>query len=72
MPVDPPLRHRGFELVVRQDAAARALSFLVMHRGLALHASRADYRTPVSAERAARQFVDDALGAFGGAPAYHA
>lgn len=64
MPAPSPLRHRGFELMVRREAGGSPLSFRVSHRGLPLHTSRPDFRTAVSAERAARQFVDDALGAF--------
>ena len=38
--------------------------FTISHLGLALHASEIAHRTPHSAERAARQFVDDALTPF--------
>lgn len=64
MSAPSPLRHRGFELAVRREGEGAPLSFRVSHRGLALHTSRPDFQTAVSAERAARQFVDDALGAF--------
>ena len=54
--------HRGFELRLR--TAADTFAFEIGHHDLTLHASPAAYRTPHAAERAARRFVDDALGAF--------
>ena len=54
--------HRGFELRLR--TAADTFAFEIGHLDLTLHTSTADYRTPHAAERAARCFVDDALGAF--------
>lgn len=67
----PAFRHRGFELDIRTGGAG--FTFAVSHEGLALHASEATHRSATSAERAARQFVDDALAAFAcPAPAYTA
>lgn len=60
-----PLRHRGFELALRRESEAGAFAFRVSHLGLDLHTSRPGFGTATAAERAARQFVDDALGAFG-------
>lgn len=56
------LFHRGFELRLR--AAEDRFAFEVGHHDLTLHASDAAFGTPHAAERAARLFVDDALGAF--------
>lgn len=58
----PAFHHRGFELDIQGSAAGFA--FAITHAGLTLHASAPSYRTATSADRAARQFVDDALGAF--------
>ena len=63
MPARPALRHRGFELAVR-PATGSGFAFAVLHRGLQLHASTPAFRSAVSADRAARRFVDDALGVF--------
>ena len=57
--------HRGFELRLRANASTFA--FEIGHHDLTLHASASDYQTPHAAERAARRFVDDALGAFSAA-----
>ena len=46
-----------------QDGSDR-YSFSIESRGYTLHTSPADYRTAQSAERAARVFVDDALGGY--------
>ena len=59
------LFHRGFALRIEQvQDGSDGYAFRIESRGLALHTSGADYRTPQSAERAARLFVDDALGGF--------
>ena len=59
------LHHRGFALRIEQaQNGADGYAFAIAHRGLTLHTSGADFRTPQSAERAARVFVDDALGGF--------
>lgn len=58
----PRYSHRGFALDLRHDEAGFA--FTISHLGLALHASEPTHRTSHSAERAARQFVDDALTPF--------
>ena len=63
MPARPTLRHRGFEFAVR-PAGGAGFAFAVLHRGLQLHASTPEFRSAVSADRAARRFVDDALGVF--------
>lgn len=39
-------------------------AFTIAHRGLRLHTSTPDFRSPTAADRAARMFVDDALGAY--------
>ncbi|MEM1117235.1 MAG: hypothetical protein AAF594_06490 [Bacteroidota bacterium] len=61
-PTLPAFHHRGFELDIQSRGAGFA--FAVSHDGLALHASAPTHRTSLSAERAARQFVDDALAPF--------
>ena len=58
----PAFHHRGFELDVQGGDAG--FGFAITHEGLALHASSATHPTALSAERAARQFVDDALAPF--------
>lgn len=60
----PLLRHRGFELTIRQLPSAGTFAFVVSHLGLALHTSAAEFRSALSADRAARRFVDDALRVF--------
>ncbi len=55
--------HRGFDLRLCIGDGGR-FAFAVDHFGLTLHASEASFSTPHSAERAARRFVDDALGAY--------
>lgn len=62
VPTRQVFHHRGFSLAIRHAAARFA--FAIAQDGHALHTSRPDFATPQSAERAARQFVDDALGAF--------
>ena len=59
----PHYRHRGFDLRLCVGVGGQ-FGFGVSHVGLALHASEAAYSSPASAERAARRFVDDALGAY--------
>lgn len=54
--------HRGFALDIQRSNAGFA--FAISHDGLTLHASEHDYRTATSADRAARQFIDDALDVF--------
>lgn len=56
-----PLCHRGFDLHLRP--AGPEFSVVVEHLGLTLH-TETGHRSAFSAERAARQFVDDALGVF--------
>jgi hypothetical protein len=63
----PRLRHRGFELALRREGAGGPFAFHVSHLGLRLHSSRPGFGTAPAAERAARRFVDDALGAYGAA-----
>lgn len=59
------LRHRGFDLEVEQATdGSDGYGFAISHRGLTLHASPAEYRTPQSAERSGRVFIDDALSGF--------
>ncbi|MEM1056532.1 MAG: hypothetical protein AAGI52_13500 [Bacteroidota bacterium] len=59
------LRHRGFDLEVEQATdGSDAYGFAIVHQGLTLHASPAEYRTPQSAERSGRVFIDDALSGF--------
>ena len=54
--------HRGFQLRLRAEAGTFA--FEVRDHELSLHTSAPDFRSAHAAERAARRFVDDALGAF--------
>lgn len=59
------LRHRGFDLTVeRANDGSDGYGFAISHRGLTLHASPAEFRTPQSAERSGRVFIDDALSGF--------
>ena len=55
-------RHRGFALDIQNSVAG--FVFAISHDGLELHASTTSYRTATSADRAARQFIDDALDVF--------
>lgn len=61
----PRLRHRGFELALRREGGGGAFAFHVSHVGLRLYSSPPGFGTATAAERAARRFVDDALGAYG-------
>ncbi|MEO0559872.1 MAG: hypothetical protein AAF170_17015 [Bacteroidota bacterium] len=59
--------HRGFVYALhRKEADTKQVrfAFSIAHRGLRLHTSEAEYRSPAAADRAARQFVNDALGAY--------
>jgi hypothetical protein len=65
----PPLTayHRGFALALIEQAGrpgAGSYGFEIRHHGLPLHTSSATFGSAASAERAARRFIDDALGAF--------
>ena len=60
-PPHAPLCHRGFSLRLCQ--AGTGFSVAIEHLGLTLH-TESGHRSAFSAERAARQFVDDALGVF--------
>ena len=57
--------HRGFQLRLRAEAGTFA--FDIRDHDLTLHTSAPDFRSAHAAERAARRFVDDALGAFSAA-----
>ena len=57
----PTLTHRGFRLRLR--AAAAGFAVAIEHAGLTLH-TESGHRSAFGAERAARRFVDDALGVF--------
>ncbi len=59
-----PLYHRGFRL--QPYRAETGYSVAIEHLDLTLH-TESGHRSAFSAERAARQFVDDALGVFEGA-----
>lgn len=59
---DRALSHRGFQLHLRARAGA-GFAVAIEHAGLTLH-TEAGHRSAFGAERAARQFVDDALGVF--------
>lgn len=58
----PAFYHRGFALEIRRVRSGYA--FAIAQGEFSLHTSRPDYATPQSADRAARRFVDDALGAY--------
>ena len=62
VPTRQTFHHRGFSLEIHRGVAGYA--FAILQGQHTLHASRADFGTPGSADRAARRFVDDALGAF--------
>ncbi|MGB3545109.1 MAG: hypothetical protein WBA11_19470 [Rubrivirga sp.] len=59
----PLAHHRGFDLALRPHV--EGYRFEIRDATLTLHASAPSYRTPVSAVRAARLFIDDALRTFG-------
>ena len=59
--------HRGFVYALHRSAtgaSATRFAFSIAHRGLRLHTSSPEFGTPAAADRAARRFVDDALGAY--------
>lgn len=62
VPTRHTFHHRGFSLEIRRAPAGFA--FTIRQGADALHTSRADFGTAGSADRAARQFVDDALFSF--------
>ena len=62
VPTRHTFHHRGFSLQIRRVEAGYA--FTIRQGGSELHTSRAEFGTAVSADRAARQFVDDALVSF--------
>ena len=62
VPTRHTFHHRGFSLEIRRAPAGYA--FELRQGADTLHTSRADFATPISADRAARQFVDDALFSF--------
>ena len=62
MPSPLTVFHRGFALQIRHSATA--FGFVIEHAGLALHRSATDFHTAGAADRAARRFIDDALGSF--------
>jgi hypothetical protein len=69
VPTRQAFHHRGFSLEIRRSPAGlgrpgAGFSFAIAQDGFPLHTSRADYGTAGSADRAGRQFIDDALGAF--------
>lgn len=64
VPTRQAFHHRGFSLDIRRASSGAGFSFAIAQDGFPLHTSRADFGTAGSADRAARQFIDDALGAF--------
>ena len=58
--------HRGFVYALHRSEGDDEIrfAFSISHLSLVLHTSRPTFRSAASADRAARQFVDDALGAF--------
>ena len=64
VPTRQPFHHRGFSLEIRCSPSGGGFAFAIAQDWYPLHTSRADYATAISADRAARRFVDDALGAF--------
>jgi len=64
---DLALFHRGFKLAVRATPGRfgdRSFGFTIRHHGDVLHQSEGAYGSAEAADRAARRFIDDALGAF--------
>jgi hypothetical protein len=61
------LCHRGFDVALRRmhgRFGSASYGFAIRHGGLVLHESAGAYGSASSAARAARVFVDDALGVF--------
>lgn len=61
------LRHRGFALAIGTTPGrfgAHSFRYTIRHHGDILHQSDGAYGSAESADRAARLFIDDALGAF--------
>jgi hypothetical protein len=59
--------HRGFAIALRHVPGRfgpASFGYAIRHDGLVLHETAGAYGSPSSAVRAARCFVDDALGAF--------
>ena len=67
-PTRTPLHHRGFRL--QPYRAETGYSVAIEHLGLTLH-TESGHRSAFAAERAARQFVDDALCVFEDADLAH-
>lgn len=61
MPAPLTVFHRGFALQIRY--AEDAFGYVIEHAGLPLHHS-ADFQSAGAADRAARRFIDDALGSY--------
>ena len=67
VPVNLVFQHRGFHLRVDRAAGRfgpQSFSFTIDHLDAPLHQSAADFGSAESADRAARQFIDEALGSF--------
>lgn len=61
------LHHKGFDILIRQASRTgeRPYGYTIRHQGLDLHRIDGTFGAAASADRAARQFIDDALGAYG-------
>ncbi len=61
------LRHRGFDLVIRMMPGRygdQSYGYVALHRGHPLHESGGEFGSAASADKAARQLIDDALSVF--------
>lgn len=60
------LYHKGFDILIRHSTGRRTrpYGYTIRHQGLDLHCADGAFGSACSADRAARQFIDDALGAY--------
>ncbi|NNF59673.1 MAG: hypothetical protein HKN04_15665 [Rhodothermaceae bacterium] len=67
VPINLVFQHRGFQFrVARAEGrfGPQSFRYMINHLGATLHQSAADFGSAESADRAARRFIDDALGSF--------
>lgn len=67
VPANLVFQHRGFHLRVDRASGRfgpQSFRYTINHLGATLHQSAPDFGSAESADRAARRFIDDALGSF--------